>query len=100
VRAVEDFRRSGRWPSYPEEGVDAWNARQVAAHAGEPARETLARYDAARIDGRRAVADLTTDQLRSPEGWSWTYDCLHGHVREHLAMVGRWCASADWPEAT
>jgi hypothetical protein len=25
---------------------------------------------------------------------------LHGHVREHLAMVGRWCASADWPEAT
>jgi hypothetical protein len=100
ARAIDRFRRSGQWPSYPEEGVDAWNARQVAAHADEPARETLARYDVAWGDCRRAVAGLTVDELRSPEGWSWTYDCLHGHVREHLAMVGRWCASVDWPEAT
>jgi hypothetical protein len=25
------------------------------------------------------------------------YECLHGHVRAHLAMVGPWCARAAWP---
>jgi len=36
-------------------------------------------------------------RLRSPDGWSWVYDCHHGHVRKHLAMVGRWCVATAWP---
>ena len=34
---------------------------------------------------------LSVDELRSPDGWSWAYDCLHGHTRKHLAMLGPWC---------
>ena len=45
-----------------------------------------------------AAADtLSVDELRSPDGWSWVYDCLHGHVRKHLAMLGPWRAALDWP---
>jgi hypothetical protein len=36
--------------------------------------------------------------LASPEAGEWAYECLHGHVRAHLAMVGPWCARIDWPE--
>ena len=36
---------------------------------------------------------MTVEELRSPDGWSWAYDCQHGHVRKHLAMVGRWCVT-------
>jgi hypothetical protein len=42
---------------------------------------------------------MSADELRSPDGWSWAYDCLHGHVRKHLAMMGPWCATAGWPPA-
>jgi hypothetical protein len=55
--------------------------------------ETLARYDAGRAAMLAAVAGLSVDDLRSPDGWSWAYDCLHGHVRKHLAMLGGWCAT-------
>ena len=37
--------------------------------------------------------------LLGADGWSWTYECLHGHVRSHLAMVGPWRARLDWPAA-
>ena len=40
---------------------------------------------------------MTVEELRSPDGWSWVYDCHHGHVRKHLAMVGRWCVASGWP---
>ena len=46
-----------------------------------------------------AVASMTVEELRSPNGWSWAYDCQHGHVRKHLAMVGRWFAATGWPGA-
>ena len=46
-----------------------------------------------------AVETLSIEDLRSPDGWSWAQDCLHGHVRKHLAMLGRWCVVADWPGA-
>jgi hypothetical protein len=97
VRAIEIFRAEGRWLADPEEGTDAWNERHVIASRGETPAETLGRYDAGRAQLLAAVATMSIDDVRSPDGWSWTYDCLHGHVRKHLAMVGRWCASAAWP---
>ena len=47
---------------------------------------------------RAAAASLTLEELRSPDGWSWVYDCLYGHVRKHLALIGPWCATVDWPD--
>ena len=99
VRAIEVFHDTGTWLSDPEEGIDAWNERHVAATRGETAAAALARYDDARGALLAAVDTLPIEDLRSPDGWSWAYDCLHGHVRKHLAMLGRWCALADWPAA-
>lgn len=93
VRAVEVYRRDGRWLADPDEGIDAWNQRHVAhaRAAGESPVEALDRYDRARAALHEAVAGLTVDELRSPDGWSWAYDCLYGHDRKHLAMLGPWC---------
>lgn len=91
VRAVEVFERLGYWLSDPDEGIDAWNARMVARSRGSGTTAVLDRYDATRAALLAAVARLSADDLRSPDGWSWAYDCLHGHVRKHLAMIGPWC---------
>lgn len=101
VRAIEVFRTEGRWLADPDEGIDPWNERHVAVARGrgETAAATLARYDAGRAALHAAIATLSVDELRSPDGWSWVYDCLHGHDRKHLAMVGRWCATDAWREA-
>lgn len=99
VRAIGIHRDSGRWLADPDEGIDAWNERHVASSAGETAAEALARYDDTRAAMARAVDSLSIEELRSPDGWSWAYDCLHGHVRKHLAMLGPWCAAIDWPAA-
>ena len=69
----------------------------VAASRGAPVADVLARYDAARAGMLEAVDRLSVDDLRSPDGWSWAYDCLHGHTRKHLAMLGRWSATAERP---
>ena len=98
-RALEVYERRGHWLSDPDEGIDPWNERHVAAARGETPTETLARYDAARAALLEAVGELAPVDLRSPDGWSWAYDCLHGHVRKHLAMLGPWCAAVDWPTA-
>lgn len=97
ARAIGVYLDSGVWISDPDEGIDAWNARHVTAARGETPAATLARYDAARAALAAAVGRLSVDGLRSPDGWSWAWDCLHGHVRKHLAMIGPWCASRDWP---
>jgi hypothetical protein len=55
---------------------------------------TLQRYDAAHAAIEAAIRSVSIEDLRSPDGWSWAYDCHHGHVRKHLAMVGRWCVAA------
>jgi Mycothiol maleylpyruvate isomerase N-terminal domain. len=99
VRVLDVFKRRGHWPSDPEEGLDAWNERMVARTRGSSAAETLARYDATHAALLTAIATLSVADLRSPDGWSWTYDCLHGHARKHLAMVGPWCAAQAWPTA-
>jgi hypothetical protein len=99
VRAIDVFRRRGHWLSDPEEGVDAWNETHVVAARGASPAETLARYEAARGDLLGAIERLSVDELRSPDGWSWAYDCLHGHVRKHLAMLGPWSRQRAWPAA-
>jgi hypothetical protein len=99
VRAIDQFHAAGTWLSDPEEGLDAWNERHVVATRGETQAAVLARYDAGHAALLAAVDTLSIEDLRSPDGWSWAYDCLHGHVRKHLAMLGRWCAIADWPSA-
>ena len=97
IRAVGMFEREGRWLADPEEGIDAWNERMVAAARGAPAAVVLARYDAARAGMLAALTRLSVDDLRSPDGWGWAYDCLHGHTRKHLAMLGRWSATVERP---
>ncbi len=96
ARAIDVFERRGHWLADPEEGIDAWNERMVALarERAESPAAVLARYDAARAGLLAAVRRLSVDDLRSPDGWSWAYDCLHGHVRKHLAMLGPWAAEA------
>jgi hypothetical protein len=93
ARAIAVHASGGGWLADPAEGIDAWNERHVEARRSEASAETLARYDAARAEMGDAVASLSIEDLRSPDGWSWAYDCHYGHVRKHLAMVGRWCAT-------
>jgi hypothetical protein len=99
LRALDIFAQGGHWPADPDEGVDAWNDRMVRGHRGSSMAETLARYDASRAAMRAAVLTLPMVDLRSPDGWSWIYDCLYGHTRKHLALVGPWCAAQAWPAA-
>jgi hypothetical protein len=95
TRAVAIFERQGSWPADPEEGIDAWNERMVARSRGAAVAAILDRHDAARAGLLEAIGRLSIDDLRSPDGWSWAYDCLHGHARKHLAMLGPWCAAVE-----
>jgi hypothetical protein len=98
VRAIDVFHRDGEWLADPEEGIDAWNARMVERLRDEPPEATRERYERGRRALLEAVATIDIDELRSPDGWSWAYDCLHGHVRKHAALLGPWCATAGWPD--
>jgi len=93
-RALGIHAREGTWLADPSEGIDAWNARMVVRHRDDPVAAVIERYDRSRAALQDAVASLPAADLRSPDGWSWTYDCLHGHVRKHLAMLGPWCVEA------
>lgn len=97
VRAIGTWQRDGIWLSDPEEGVDAWNERQVSVHRGMAREDVLARLDAARAEMLAAADTLSVGELRSPDAWSWVYGCLHGHTRKHLAMLGPWLATLDRP---
>jgi hypothetical protein len=98
ARAIEVFQTDGEWLADPEEGIDAWNERVVQRSRGEGPKATLARFERGRRALLAAVATIDIEALRSPDGWSWAYDCLHGHVRKHSAMLGTWCATAGWPD--
>lgn len=98
VRAIEVYRRGGEWLADPDEGIDAWNERMVKRSRGERPEATLARYELGRRALLEAIDTLGVDELRSPDGWSWAYDCLHGHIRKHAALLGPWCATASWPD--
>lgn len=97
LRAIDVHERTGRWPTDPEEGIDAWNKRMVASSRAASPADVMARYATARAGFLARVGRLSVETWRSADGWSWTYDCLHGHVRKHLAMIGPWCARAGWP---
>jgi hypothetical protein len=40
---------------------------------------------------------MPAEDWLDPEGFSWAYEDLHGHVRAHLAMVAPYAARAGWP---
>jgi hypothetical protein len=42
---------------------------------------------------------MTDDEWLDPEGFSWAYEDLHGHVRAHHAMIGPWAARIAWPSS-
>ena len=80
-------------------GIDAWNERMVAplpGRSGDRGRRSSAttRTRAALLAARRVrLSDRTT--CARPTAGAGPYDCLHGHVRKHLAMLGPWCAAPD-----
>ena len=56
IRAMDVFDRRGHWLADPEEGIDAWNERMVAARPGATPADTLTRYDEERTTMLSAVA--------------------------------------------
>jgi len=95
--AIDSHVRDGGWRPGPPEGVDAWNARAADRDRGLSRPAVLERFDRGRLRLIAAVRALPIEELREPEGWSWAYEDLHGHVRAHLAMVGPFCATVAWP---
>jgi hypothetical protein len=63
----------------------------------EPA-EALRRFDTGHHRLADAARAMDGPALASPEAGEWVYECLHGHVRSHLAMVGPWAARVAWPD--
>jgi hypothetical protein len=97
ARALETHATTGRWQAMPPEGVDAFNDRQVRAARGTPPAELRERFDAGLTRLRTAIRGMRDDEWLDPEGFSWAYEDLHGHVRAHHAMVGPWIARVTWP---
>lgn len=96
---VDAHLAQGGWADGPAEGIDAWNAREAAAARGWTVTEALRRFDEGRERLLRSARAMDPADLASPKAGEWVYECLHGHVRAHLAMVGAWCARAGWPAA-
>ncbi len=97
---VDDHLARGGWADGPAEGIDAWNARERAAALTLPPAEALRRFDAGHERLAAGARAMAASDLASPEAGEWVYECLHGHVRAHLAMIGPWCVRATWPPAT
>ncbi len=95
--ALEAHAHGAPWADIPAEGIDAWNERHVVATRGTPPAELRRRFAAGRDRLRTAIARMTDEEWLDPEGFSWAYDDLHGHVRAHHAMIGRWAARVGWP---
>jgi hypothetical protein len=95
--ALEAHAAGGDWAEMPPEGVDAYNERQVEAARGTPPAELRDAFDTGLERLRRAVRAMRDDEWLDPEGFSWAYEDLHGHVRAHHAMIGPWLARATWP---
>jgi Mycothiol maleylpyruvate isomerase N-terminal domain len=100
ARALETHRAIGRWVEMPAEGLDVYNDRQVREARGTPPPELRARFDAGLDRLRTAIRAMTDGEWLDPEGFSWAYEDLHGHVRAHHAMIGPWTARLAWPETT
>lgn len=96
--ALDAHRAEGGWRPGPD-GIDAWNARAAERDRGLSRTAALERFEAGRRRLEAAIRALSPADLHDPDGWSWAYEDLHGHVRAHLAMVGPWCARVTWPPA-
>ena len=94
--ALDAHRVEGGWRPGPV-GIDAWNAHATARDRGLSPSAALERFETGRRRLEVAIRALAPADLRDPNGWSWAYEDLHGHVRAHLAMVGPWCATVGWP---
>ncbi len=97
ARALELHAAGGAWIDLPPEGLDPFNDRQVRAARGTPPAVLRDRYDTAITRLRTAIRAMTDDEWLDPEGFSWAYEDLHGHVRAHHAMIGPWAARLAWP---
>jgi hypothetical protein len=96
AKAVEAHRAGRAWADLPPEGVDAFNARQVLASVDSTPAELRQRFADGLARLRAATAAMTDAEWLDPEGFSWAYEDLHGHVRAHHAMVGPWVARSGW----
>ena len=96
--ALVDHRRTGTWEVVSSAGIDAWNATQVAARRGQSREALLTAFVAGRIRLEAAIRSMSDDEWLDPEGFSWAYEDLHGHVRAHLAMIAPSAARVGWPE--
>lgn len=92
-----EHRRSGQWAAVSSAGIEAWNGVQVAARRGETRKEALTAYVAGRARLEAAIRSMDNEDWLDPEGFSWAYEDLHGHVRAHLAMIAPWAGRLDWP---
>ncbi|MBA2380565.1 MAG: ClbS/DfsB family four-helix bundle protein [Chloroflexi bacterium] len=97
AKAIEAHRDGGPWADVPAEGLEAWNDRQVRAARGTSPVELRQRFADGLARLRAATEAMTDDEWLDPEGFSWAYEDLHGHVRAHLAMIGPWVARVGWP---
>ena len=95
--ALEQHAAGGAWMDMPAEGVDAFNDRQVRAARDRSTAELRKRFSAELVRLRAAIRSMSDEEWLDPEGFSWAYEDLHGHVRAHLAMIGPWAARARWP---
>jgi uncharacterized damage-inducible protein DinB len=94
---LEEHRRTGHWRELPAEGVDGWNDLAVRRVRGTPIAQLRDRYDRGRTALRDAIATMTDAEWLDPEGFSWAYEDLHGHVRSHLASIAPVVARIGWP---
>ena len=97
AQALEAHRVGGSWAAMPPEGLDAFNDRQVRAARGTAPADLRTAFASGAIRLEAAIRAMTDDEWLDPEGFSWAYEDLHGHVRAHHAMVGPWAARLGWP---
>ena len=98
ARAIDAHRAvGGPWADLPAEGLDAYNDRQVRAIRGTSAADLRVRYATGQARLRTAIDAMSDDEWLDPEGFSWAYEDLHGHIRAHHAMIGPWVARRTWP---
>ena len=96
ARSLEAHRSGSAWAALPAEGLDAFNDRQVRAARGTPPAVLRTAYAGAADRLVTAIEAMTDDEWLDPEGFSWAYEDLHGHVRAHHAMIGPWAARLGW----
>jgi hypothetical protein len=87
--ALELHRATSSWREMPRRASTRSTTGTSGRRAGRPparVRRAVRRRPAAPPS---AVAAMSEEEWLDPEGFSWAYECLHGHIRAHHAMVGR-----------